>query len=562
MRRPILILGAVAAVLGVPTVASATPTIVDGYLSPTGWNGTDRVDATWTVRDASPALAGVRIELNAASDGSADGAWTSIATVFAPAETGIAPSIPLTRREGRYAARMVAWDGTGQAVRYLGTLTLDLTGPRALHATVTRQEPDGSLYAWVQESGGLAPTLTPATIEVQESGALAPNGAWISRPVTLRDGPMTWWVSGLGLAEGPHEVRLRATDAAGNTSVEALPWLWVDRTPPAVADVRVLTAPSAARPRVELGYRVEEGGGLPTGGVARVVDLGASSVVGEGPAARWLPQTIAADLPAARRYDLAIEVTDAAGNVGRSAPIAVTVPGTGPPAEPSLLGALSVRDPMSAALQGTRLEVTAPGAMAQPNGREPLRTIRYREAVVLTGRLTGRDGTPMAGLEVEARDPKQVTVGVARTGPDGRFTITARPIRSGALSVGVPAGDGLLPAQPRPAVQIQLRPVVTLRASGTSARAGGAPVTFTVTVGPTPGALGLPAKNIVLEWRDPFRGAWRPVINGRVGADGRARFRWAFNAGGFTVPVRARLPAEPGWPTRPALSRAITVKVT
>jgi hypothetical protein len=81
-------------------------------------------------------------------------------------------------------------------------------------------------------------------------------------------------------------------------------------------------------------------------------------------------------------------------------------------------------------------------------------------------------------------------------------------------------------------------------------------------VAPGPGALGIPAKNVVLEWRDPFRGTWRPMINGRVGLDGRARFRWAFNAGGFTVPVRVRLPAEPGWPTLPALSGAITVAVS
>ena len=51
------------------------------------------------------------------------------------------------------------------------------------------------------------------------------------------------------------------------------------------------------------------------------------------------------------------------------------------------------------------------------------------------------------------------------------------------------------------------------------------------------------------------------MVNTTIGANGNVRAQWAFGAGGFTVPVRLRLPAEPGWPTEAGRSRVISVKV-
>jgi hypothetical protein len=230
---------------------------------------------------------------------------------------------------------------------------------------------------------------------------------------------------------------------------------------------------------------------------------------------------------------------------------------------PGLFGPVSVTDPFLAVLRRSRLEVNVAGTTPRVTGREPVRTVRFGQTIAVAGRLVDADGGALAGVEVEVRDSHRQTIGAVRTGPDGRFATAVRPSRGGALHVGVDGGEeGLVPVQLRPAARIDLLPRLGIRASRRSVRAGGGPVIFDVSLQPSPGVVGVHAKNVILEWRDPVRGTWRPMINGRVGPSGRARFSWAFNAGGFTVPVRVRLPAEPAWPTGPAVSRAIAVEVS
>jgi hypothetical protein len=66
---------------------------------------------------------------------------------------------------------------------------------------------------------------------------------------------------------------------------------------------------------------------------------------------------------------------------------------------------------------------------------------------------------------------------------------------------------------------------------------------------------------VVLEWRDPLRHVWRPVVNGRVARDGRFTFTWRFGVKNLTVPMRVRVPIERGWPLEPGLTAAIPIKV-
>ena len=107
---------------------------------------------------------------------------------------------------------------------------------------------------------------------------------------------------------------------------------------------------------------------------------------------------------------------------------------------------------------------------------------------------------------------------------------------------------------------MRLKATVTLMASSTQASPRGKPVVFRGRMSPAPGAEG-GRKAIVLEWLDPFRKAWRPVVNARAKADGSFAIRWRFQASGLTVPFRVRVPRERGWLIEPGVSKVVRVRV-
>ncbi len=106
-----------------------------------------------------------------------------------------------------------------------------------------------------------------------------------------------------------------------------------------------------------------------------------------------------------------------------------------------------------------------------------------------------------------------------------------------------------------------MRPRVGIAASRTLARAGGQ-VVFTGRVAPAPRDLRITAaKGVVLEWRDPVRHAWRPVVNARLRPDGTFTIPWTFGVAGLTIPFRAVVPSEVGWPLLGGRSRVVDVRV-
>ncbi len=174
-------------------------------------------------------------------------------------------------------------------------------------------------------------------------------------------------------------------------------------------------------------------------------------------------------------------------------------------------------------------------------------------------RLVDRDGRPIAGAEVEARGRRGAVVGRGRTGADGRARLVLRPEAGAVLRVGVPAGGVLLPARARADVRVRVRPRITLRRQRGPVRTGER-VMFTGRIYPAPARLNLTSrKNVTLEWLDPIRRVWRPVVNAPVRRDGTFSIPWRFALRGVPVPMRARVPAEIGWPMMPALSRPLTV---
>ena len=166
------------------------------------------------------------------------------------------------------------------------------------------------------------------------------------------------------------------------------------------------------------------------------------------------------------------------------------------------------------------------------------------------------------GAEIQARGHRGRLVGRALTGRDGRFRLRARPQAGGPLRVGVPVGRRrLLPARPSADVRLEVRPDVSLSASATVATSG-TEVLFTGRLQPAPGDIGLGSrKGIVLEWLDPVRRSWRPVVNARIRRDGTFAVPWRFGIRGLTIPMRVVVPAEVGWPLLPARSRVIRVRL-
>jgi hypothetical protein len=197
------------------------------------------------------------------------------------------------------------------------------------------------------------------------------------------------------------------------------------------------------------------------------------------------------------------------------------------------------------------------------HGRPTLvRRLTYGRRVAISGRLTAADGGAIRGAEIQVRGHADRVLARTLTRRDGRFAVAARPEASGALLIGVPVGRAILPARRPVDVRVVVRPRVTVSASRTRAAFSGAPVVFTGRVMPAPALLGGSThKGIVLEWRDPLRGLWRPVLNARLRRDGHFRLAWRFGVRNLRIPMRVRVPAERGWPLQPVLTKPITITV-
>jgi hypothetical protein len=241
--------------------------------------------------------------------------------------------------------------------------------------------------------------------------------------------------------------------------------------------------------------------------------------------------------------------------------------GAGNAAARTLIARVSVAGTASdalARLRGARLTLAVPGSRVQRRGprRVLVRRIGLGATVTITGRLRDAHGRAIAGAEIHARGHRGALAGQAVTDRAGRFRMTARPAAGALLRVGVPAGRELLPARASADVRVEVRPRVSFVASATTAAAG-QEVRFSGRLRPAPGQIGLGSrKGVVLEWLDPVRRTWRPVVNARIRRDGTFAIPWSFALSGLRIPMRVTVPAEVGWPLLPARSRVIRVAVS
>lgn len=197
----------------------------------------------------------------------------------------------------------------------------------------------------------------------------------------------------------------------------------------------------------------------------------------------------------------------------------------------------------------TRLAV---GVLRRVNGRtrhllDRNVTARYRRVLRLTGRLVNADGQPIEAATVEAleerRDGGSLPIGLATTGPDGKFRYIVRATRNRHLLFRYSGSRRIAAATAR--FELHVPAASSIRVSRSRVR-NGEGVLFTGRVVSRP----LPPNGKLIEMQAHFRGRWRTFSTLRSDRAGAWKFRYRFGAtlGRVTYRFRARLPSEGGYP--------------
>jgi 5-hydroxyisourate hydrolase-like protein (transthyretin family) len=261
-----------------------------------------------------------------------------------------------------------------------------------------------------------------------------------------------------------------------------------------------------------------------------------------------------AGLPAGR-YNLRAQATDLAGNVGvTTATQAITLP-------------LRVQSAMEAGVaeqrvvrrkikrRGKRVTVRRRVTVLQSGAR-----VRFGRHVTIAGRLTNRDGQPLAGQEIRvitATANGDQLLATLATDAQGRYRYRALASHGRTLRF-VYLGSGLvLP------VERQVTLVVPAAGSFRPSRArlpNGRSTVFRGRV--RSGPLPLGGKLVEVQVRQPS-GEWTTFRTLRTDANGRwaLRYRFRYVRCHTTYRLRARIPAEAGYPFASGRSRVRKVTV-
>ena len=538
-----------------------------GEMNTTFDNASGRATIAWSAADATSGLATATAEVNSAGDGSTSGTWVGSGTatrtsagqrITRVAGTGMA--------DGVHTWRVSARDDAGNTLQEPAQvpIVVDTQTPKIdmvpIPAAWTSILPlDVTLHDNLESVLGLG----DLDIEVNIAADGTSHGDWVlMSQESHAPGREQMQVPLTGLGDGTHQVRLKLRNGGpfGQTLVaQRLGLVRTDLTPPDLARAALTVLPDG---RVRMIWSADD----VRSGVERVrlqwLDGWTWRTVTERPASDGtgivtLDPALIPD-PEAR---MRVQVGDVAGNMRA---MEVAMPEVARPATPSQPAAPGATTPPGSpkhmadeAREGILTLGLERGSVEMIEGTEYRTTsITYGQAIVVTGRLVAKGGGPLAGFAMVARQSGR-DVGSAVTGPDGSFRLRAVPRQSGPVDVGVPDGSSVVPIPSGPRVGVHVRATVTLMASSHEATAKGAPIVFRGKVAPAPGA----AKAVVLEWRDPFRRKWRPVVNARTKADGSFTMSWRFQASGLTVPFRVRAPKEMGWPLGAGMSKNVTVRV-
>jgi hypothetical protein len=539
---------------GTISVDRTAPTAADLTSSSPGAPGV--VAVAWRAADNLSGVASTQAEVNVSTDGGQGGSWSPFAAAVGPGDHSAAAAPAVA--DGVHAWRVRTADAAGNVALTPGPAALVVdTRPPALELHdipsiwVNRLDVDLTATDNLQSVLGLGAT----EIDVNAAADGGDSGEWLRRSTTTGPpGRRVIPLSLAGLGAGRHAVRVTARNGGpqgASLVTEVRAALRVDLESPAIS--RAAFSPAGGRPMTvawtaddahsgvaAATVQWRDGGAWRTLASERATD-GAGSMVIDVSA-----------LPSGEQA-MRVVVADAAGNTAAKAGTTeITAGGVG-----------SIAANPLGRLRRARLSLSLAGAHVERRGsrRVLVRRLSSGGTVAIRGALMDRAERGIVGAEVQARGHRGRLVGRGLTHRGGRFAFTLRPLAGGIVRVGVAAGRELLPRIASADVRLEVRPRLQLSASATVVPTG-TPVLFSGRLAPSPGDLGFGArKGVVLEWLDPVRRTWRPVVNARLRGDGTFAVLWAYGVRGLTIPMRVTVPQEVGWPLLPARSRVIRVRV-
>jgi hypothetical protein len=259
------------------------------------------------------------------------------------------------------------------------------------------------------------------------------------------------------------------------------------------------------------------------------------------------PQAAAAEITAtdlaSGQKTLVLRLTDAAGNVGQSAPFAVQAEGP---------------------LNGTPASAAAKLTAVFARNRRSRLTVNYGGKATVRGRVTDAAGTPIAGATVQVLD-RELRIGTryaqraeVTTGADGRFTVGLVPGAARAFRLEYRTRRFSSRPAASKTVSLRVRAGVTLSISPHRIRAGG-----TIRLSGRLKGVPLPKSGKVVDLQAYDAGRWRTfdTVRARRGARYTARYHFLRAPPGRTFQFRARVRRDDSYPYYLGYSRRARVRV-
>jgi hypothetical protein len=419
-------------------------------------------------------------------------------------------------------------DGTGNPYSYVdlqgAAVTLeDNTKPRitASGSLLTNgwRRPSDSLSVNTTDNSGIRLVRLEADGRIITTRIQPCDG---TRPIPCRGTVNGTRLTGAGIPDGTHSLRIVSLDAAKNLGVIERA-LHIDGTPPTAILER------ARGRKIVLGVRDATSGVASAGIEIRNRSTEPYRAIKSTLRGGKLRATL--DAGNAGKTDVRVTVRDNAGNVTRG--------------NPTRLSATSAK-------VGRRFRRVRSGRVKVPFGR----------SATLRGRLTLSAGQPFAGQTVTAtstvrrRGARAQPAGSAVTDRRGRFAIKvpAGPSRNYRL-VFSGAGDGLGAAR---GVSVRVPASSTIRASRTRL-SGPARVRFS-------GRLRnrgqrIPGRGLLLVLQGREGGKWRTFEDTRTNRKGRWHVSYGFSGRPGLYPIRVRIRRQSGYPFELGYSRKLPIRV-